>query len=56
MLTVDPSGHLTLDRTFRDEYEGTPCLDFNRSHWPHGDTGWARPHGVLFTVAADDLR
>ena len=27
----------TLDTTFRDENQGTPCVDFNRTDWPHGE-------------------
>jgi len=28
--------------------EGQPGISFNRSSWPHGDTGPAKPHGVVF--------
>ena len=44
------------DETFRDELNGQPCLDFKREIWPHGATGGANPHGVLFVVPDDDLR
>ena len=47
---------LALDTTFRDEHEGTPCVDFNRTSWPHGDFGNAKPHSELFVVADADLR
>jgi hypothetical protein len=56
MIDVDAGAHLSLDASFRDEYEGTPCVDFNRTHWPHGDFGAAKPHSELFVVADDGLR
>jgi hypothetical protein len=49
-------GDLSIDETFRDELNGQPCLDFKREIWPHGATGGANPHGVLFVVPDDDLR
>jgi hypothetical protein len=56
MVNVSPSGALSLDTTFRDENEGTPCVDFNRSSWPHGKYGNAKPHSELFVVADADLK
>jgi hypothetical protein len=56
MFDLDSHGTLSLDEAFRDEYNGQPCIDFNRTSWPHGNTGHARPHGLLFTVADADLR
>lgn len=56
LVDVSRSGKLTLDRTFRDENEGTPCVNFNRTSWPHGDYGNAKPHSELFVVADADLR
>jgi hypothetical protein len=56
MVNVDPTAHLSLDTSFRDEYTGTPCVDFNRTHWPHGDFGNAKPHSELFVVSDPDLR
>jgi hypothetical protein len=56
MFTVSHGGQLTLDPTFKDEVLGTPCVDFKRAIWPHGPTGEARPHGLLFIVADKDLR
>ncbi|MCW2673090.1 MAG: hypothetical protein JWP14_1679, partial [Frankiales bacterium] len=56
MINVSPEGKLSLDTTFRDENEGTPCVDFNRSDWPHGKYGNAKPHSELFVVADADLR
>jgi hypothetical protein len=49
IVNVD-HGKLNIDRSFRDEHEGTPCIDFNRSVWPHGKTGDAKPHSELFIV------
>jgi len=54
LVNVD-HGHLSLDSSFRDEHEGTPCIDFNRSVWPHGKTGDAKPHSELFVVPRSRL-
>jgi hypothetical protein len=56
MVDVSSAGKLTLDTSFRDENEGTPCVDFNRTVWPHGSYGDAKPHSELFVVADSDLR
>jgi hypothetical protein len=56
MADVGSKAQLTLDPAFRDENEGTPCVNFNRTRWPHGDFGNAKPHSELFVVADDDLR
>lgn len=49
MLRLDPAtGALRFDTAFRDEATGEVGLDFNRTQWPHGETGAARPHGVAF--------
>lgn len=49
MLTFDPAtGALALDRAFHDG-AGNPGFDFRDRAWPHGWTGTARPHGVVFT-------
>ncbi|HVU74782.1 MAG TPA: hypothetical protein VHE83_17600 [Mycobacteriales bacterium] len=56
MVDVGKKGKLTLDTTFRDEDEGTPCVDFNRTSWPHGKDGDAKPHSELFVVAGADVR
>ncbi|WP_199489287.1 hypothetical protein [Micromonospora craniellae] len=53
---VDPAGRLTEDRAFRDEHTGRRCVGFYRTSWPHGDTGKANPHGLLFAVADAHLR
>jgi hypothetical protein len=56
MVNLSSTGGLSLDTSFRDENEGTPCVDFNRSEWPHGKTGNAKPHSELFVVADADIR
>ena len=50
MLDLSPTGHLDVDRDFIDENEGTPCVSFNRTNWPHGKYGDAKPHSELFVV------
>ena len=52
IVNVDKNGKLTRDTKFVDENEGTPGIDFNRTAWPHGLWGKAKPHSMLF-VAAD---
>lgn len=57
MINLAPNGSISVDNKFRDENTGQPCVNFNRTQWPQGDTGFARPHGVLFVVGADrDVR
>jgi hypothetical protein len=56
MVSVGTKGELTLDTSFRDEDHGTPCVDFNRTDWPHGKTGAAKPHSELFIVPNAKLR
>jgi len=56
MTSVSPHGRLSPDNAFRDELTGTPCVDFDRDQWPHGTTGPARPHGLLFAIADADVR
>ena len=56
MVNLSSTGRLTLDRNFRDENEGTPCVDFNRTDWPHGKAGNAKPHSELFVVPDASLR
>jgi hypothetical protein len=54
---LDPAtGGLQLDDAFRDERTQEIGVDFNRGRWPHGDTGPARPRGLLFVapVGEDD--
>ena len=51
MVNISPTGRMTLDRTFIDENEGTPCVNFDRTNWPHGKEGNAKPHSELFVVS-----
>jgi len=39
---------LILDTTFRDENDHQVGVNFNRDRWPHGETGHAKPHGLIF--------
>ncbi len=49
LLDFDPrTGRAAFDLRFRDERGGEVGLDFNRESWPHGKTGAARPHALLF--------
>ncbi|MDQ2648817.1 MAG: selenium-binding family protein [Actinomycetota bacterium] len=50
MLDIADDGTLSFDTKFRDENEGTVGIDFNRTVWPHGRTGAAKPHSSLFVV------
>ena len=55
MLRFDEeTGELRLDEKFRDEETGEEGVSFDRHRWPHGDTGPARPHGVLFVAPLGD--
>lgn len=56
MLNIARDGLLSLDPAFRDENQGTPCINFNRTEWPHGRSGAAKPHSQLFVVPAAKLR
>jgi hypothetical protein len=51
MADIGPNEHLKLDRRFIDQNEGTPCVDFDRTVWPHGKEGNAKPHSELFVVS-----
>ena len=49
IVDLDPNtGGLTIDETFGDDSVGRPGVDFNRTSWPHGETGGAVVHGALF--------
>jgi hypothetical protein len=50
MINVSSAGALSLDTNFKDENTGTPCVSFNRTTWPHGDYGNAKPHSMLFVT------
>ena len=51
MEDIGKGGQMTLDTTFKDENTGDACVDFNRTNWPHGADGNAKPHSELFAVS-----
>jgi hypothetical protein len=55
ILDIDKNGKFHLDSGFLDENEGTPCVDFNRTDWPHGEYGDAKPHSMVFAVNEQDI-
>ena len=57
LVNFDPtSGSLTLDEKFRMLGSSRPGISFDRSSWPHGDTGAAIPHGAVFYRPEADSR
>jgi hypothetical protein len=42
------NGRLTWDESFRDPTSGQLGVSLKRDTWPHGATGPAAPHGVVF--------
>lgn len=54
VATIDPkTGSLALDESFRDPGSDRAGVSFDRAEWPHGRTGAAKPHGVVFGGAAE---
>ena len=50
VIDLDPeTGEMKFDEQFRDQVTGEMGVDFNRTSWPHGDTGPAKPHGAVFS-------
>jgi hypothetical protein len=50
IVRLDPdTGQLELDSTFRDPGAQEPGVRFDRTSWPHGEAGAARPHGAVFS-------
>jgi len=50
VVHLDPeTGRLALDSSFVDPGSAEPGVRFDRTSWPHGDAGWARPHGAVFS-------
>lgn len=43
------SGRLSWDERFREAPGGPLGVSFVRDTWPHGATGYASPHGVVFS-------
>jgi len=54
MLNVDPqTGALSYDTAFRDEWNGSLGIDFNRKDWPdHPGGGFYKPHSMVFVTPA----
>ncbi|HJQ84501.1 MAG TPA: selenium-binding protein SBP56-related protein [Candidatus Binatia bacterium] len=51
MLRLDSgTGRLRIDPAFQDEATGEVGVGFERARWPHGETGPARPTGLLFVT------
>lgn len=54
IVHLDPeTGRLTVDSTFRDPGSDRPGVSFERTEWPHGSAGRARPHGAVFSHPTD---
>jgi hypothetical protein len=52
VVELDPeTGEIRFDERFRDRGSTEVGVDFNRSSWPHGDTGPGKPHGAVFSGA-----
>lgn len=50
IVRMDPeTGALEFDSSFRDPVGGEPGVLFDRTSWPHGQAGAARPHGAVFS-------
>jgi hypothetical protein len=50
VVHLDPdNGGLALDSTFRSPGAAVPGVSFDRTQWPHGEAGPARPHGAVFS-------
>jgi hypothetical protein len=52
IVLMDPeTGELEFDSNFRDSGADEPGVSFERTSWPHGEAGAARPHGAVFSGA-----
>ena len=50
LLHFDPAtGAVAIDSTFRDAGSTVPGVSFDRTAWPHGTAGKAKPHGAVFS-------
>jgi hypothetical protein len=56
LVNVRRNQTLALDKSFKDEKSGGTCVDFDRTSWPHGDFGPAKPHSMLFVTADGDIK
>ena len=53
MLRIDEAtGALSIDESFTDPNTGGVGVDFKRAMWPHGATGPAIPHGIVWSTKA----
>lgn len=43
------TGEMTFDESFRDRGSEEIGVEFDRSSWPHGEAGPAKPHGAVFS-------
>jgi hypothetical protein len=52
MANIDPNtGAMSYDTTFRDEYNGSLGIDYNRKDFPgHPDVGFYKPHSMVWVV------
>ena len=50
IVSLDPeTGALAFDATFQEPGSTEPGVSFERTSWPHGAGGPARPHGAVFS-------
>ncbi|MDT7785944.1 MAG: hypothetical protein QOF58_4363 [Pseudonocardiales bacterium] len=56
IIRVGPSGELSVDTSFKDEFSGQVGINFNRKDWPHGPFGNAKPHSELFVISDADVK
>lgn len=50
LIRMDPdTGALDFDSSFREPGANEPGVSFDRTAWPHGQAGPARPHGAVFS-------
>ena len=53
MIQLDgTTGRMSVDSAFTSPGARLPGVSFDRADWPHGDTGPADPHGVVFSRLA----
>jgi len=51
IVDLDPAtGAMTVDESFSSPGASAPGVSFDRADWPHGRTGPADPHGVVFSL------
>ena len=51
MINLGESGSLSIDRLFHNSQSGAePGIRLDSKNWPHGGSGSAVPHGVVFSL------